>query len=148
MIGQLESFFPLLMFAGLLVFLMLGYPVAFSLGGTAIAFALVGAYLDLFWISDFSFVPSKIFGVISNFTLVAVPLFIFMGMLLEKSGIAEELIETMEILFCRVRGGLLISVVLVGTLLAASTGIVGATVVTMGVLALPSLLSRGYDKSL
>ncbi len=142
----METALPFLMFVALIFVLLSGFPVAFGLGGVAILFGYVGHSLDLFYLSDFEFVPSKIFGIMSNVTLLAVPLFIFMGIMLERSGIAEELLTTMELVCRKIRGGLTISIVLVGALLAASTGIVGATVVTMGVLSLPTLLKRGYSK--
>jgi len=135
----------LFMFAAVFVVLLAGYPVAFSLAGTALAFALVGDWLGGF---DFAFLqalPNRLYGIMTNETLVAVPLFVFMGVMLERSRIAENLLETMSAMFGRLRGGLGISVTLVGMLLAASTGIVGATVVTMGLLSLPTMLKRGYD---
>ncbi|MCK9239871.1 TRAP transporter large permease subunit [Desulfocurvus sp.] len=119
--------------------LLLGFPVAFTLLGTSLAFGLAGFGLDFF-----NLLPLRIWGVMSNFTLTAVPLFIFMGMAMERSGIATRLIESMGLLFGRVRGGMAVAVVLVGALLGASTGIVGATVVTMGLLALPAMLRCGY----
>ena len=133
------------MFAAVFIVLLAGYPVAFSLAGTALAFAWAG---HLFGVFDFAFLlalPSRLFGIMTNQTLVAVPLFVFMGVMLERSRIAENLLETMTSLFGNLRGGLGISVTLVGMLLAASTGIVGATVVTMGLLSLPTMLKRGYD---
>ncbi len=135
----------LLMFAAIFLVLLAGYPVAFSLAGTALWFALIGSWLGHF---DFAFLqalPNRLFGIMTNETLMAVPLFVFMGVMLERSRIAENLLETMSALFGRLRGGLGISVTLVGMLLAASTGIVGATVVTMGLLSLPTMLKRGYD---
>ena len=134
---------PLWMFLALFVLLLAGFPVAFTLGGTALLFGLIHAGPDIL-----SVLPSRIWGVMENLVLIAVPLFIYMGMMLEKSGIAEELLETMALLFGKVRGGLAISVVAVGALLAASTGIVGATVVTMGLLSLPTMLKRGYSPEL
>ncbi len=128
--------------------LMAGFPVAFTLAGSGLAFAGVGLALGLF---DFSFLtafPSRIFGTMTNEVLIAVPLFVFMGVMLERSRVAEELLDTMGSLFTTMRGGIGISVVLVGALLAASTGIVGATVVTMGLLSLPTMLRRGYDQKL
>lgn len=125
--------------------LMAGYPVALSLAGTAIVFAVIGLSIGVF---DLSFVlpyPQRIFGAITNTTLIAVPMFIFMGVILEKAKIAEELLDEMARMFGTLRGGLGISVTLVGALLAASTGIVGATVVTMGLLSLPTMLRRNYD---
>ncbi len=125
--------------------LMAGYPVALSLGGTALLFAVIGLSFGVF---DLSFVrpfPQRIYGAVSNTTLIAVPMFILMGVILEKSKIAEELLDEMAKLFGSLRGGLGFSVTVVGALLAASTGIVGATVVTMGLLSLPTMLRRGYD---
>ncbi|HQV34203.1 MAG TPA: TRAP transporter large permease subunit, partial [Calditrichia bacterium] len=129
----------------LLVFILLltGYPVAFTLGGASV---LIGA--AVFGTDFFNLLPLRVWGIMENYLLIAVPLFVFMGMMLEKSGIASELLETMGLLFGRLRGGLAISVVVVGALLAASTGIVGATVVTMGLLSLPTMLRRGYDPRL
>mgnify|MGYP000388012354 FL=1 len=135
----------LLMFATVFMVLLAGYPVAFSLAGTALGFAVAGQWLGIF---DFAFLqalPNRLFGIMTNQTLVAVPLFVFMGVMLERSRVAENLLETMAALFGHLRGGLGISVTLVGMLLAASTGIVGATVVTMGLLSLPTMLRRGYD---
>ncbi|MBT9312187.1 TRAP transporter large permease [Leptothoe kymatousa] len=135
-----------LMFAGALVLLSLGYPVAFSLGGVAILFGMVGIALDVFDPIFMTAMPQRIFGIMNNFTLLAIPYFIFMGAMLEKSGIAENLLETMGSLFGRLRGGLAIAVVVVGALLAATTGVVAATVVTMGLISLPTMLRYGYNK--
>lgn len=146
---SLEEIFPLLMFPALLLGILSGFPVAFVLSGIGLIFGLIGHFwLDIFFLSDFGFISSKIFGVIENVTLIAVPLFIYMGITLERSQIAEELLETVEQLLHRTKGGLLYGIVLVGALLAASTGIVGATVVTMGALSLPVLLKRRYDSAL
>ena len=145
---DVETLLPLSMFVVLFAMILTGFPVAFVLAGTAFIFGFLGYALDIFLISDLGFVPAKIFGIISNFTLVAVPLFIFMGITLEKSGIAEELLQTMEQLCQKLRGGLTIALICVGALLAASTGIVGATVVTMGILSLPTMMARGYNKEL
>jgi len=131
------------MFVSLIVLLMLGYPVAFTLG--AIAFLFGGIFLGF---DFFKLLPLNIWGVMTNFTLIAVPLFIFMGVILDKSGLAEDLLETMGLLFGRLRGGLALSVVFVGALLAATTGVVGATVVTMGIIALPTMLKHGYSPQL
>ncbi|MAK45047.1 MULTISPECIES: TRAP transporter large permease [Spongiibacter] len=139
---------PLLMFITICLVLMLGYPVAFSLAGVAMIFAGLGISLGHFDPSFLAALPNRIFGTINNITLLAVPLFVLMGVLLEKSQLAEELLSNMAALFGRRRGGLGISVIVVGMLLAASTGIVGATVVTMGLLSLPSMLKRGYDPAL
>ncbi|MDA0999349.1 MAG: TRAP transporter large permease subunit [bacterium] len=144
----LIQYFPLLMFAVLLPMLMLGYPVAFTLGAVGLLFGLMGIGFGLMTWSDFNFLPLRIWGVASNFILLAVPLFVFMGVMLEKSGLAEELLDTMGLVFGKMRGGLAISVVVVGALLAASTGIVGATVVTMGIISLPTMLRRGYQAEL
>ena len=128
------------MFATLMVMLLLGYPVAFTLGAVALLFGSIFLGLDFF-----NLLPLQIWGTMNNFTLLAVPLFIFMGVTLDKSGLAEDLLETMGLLFGKIRGGLAVSVVIVGALLAATTGIVGATVVTMGIIALPTMLKRKYS---
>ena len=135
-----------LMFGGALVLLSLGYPVAFSLGGVAILFGLLGIAFGVFDPIFLTAMPQRIFGIMNNFTLLAIPYFIFMGAMLEKSGIAENLLETMGSLFGRLRGGLAIAVVVVGALLAATTGVVAATVVTMGLISLPTMLRYGYNK--
>lgn len=140
--------YPLLMFGVAVFILLMGYPVAFSLSGTAILFALFGVQMDVFDLSFFGAYPERIFGIMRNQTLIAIPLFIFMGVMLERSKISEELLETMGMLFGKIRGGLGISVCIVGALLAASTGIVGATVVTMGLISLPSMLRFNYSNSL
>ena len=128
--------------------MMIGFPVAFTLAGVSVLFALLGAALGVFDLIFFNAIPGRIFGVMGNENLVAVPLFVFMGVMLERSRIAEELLTTMAQCFGSLRGGLAISVTLVGTLLAASTGIVGATVVTMGLLSLPTMMRAGYDPKL
>ena len=131
------------MFLALTILLMIGFPVTFTLLGTSLVFGLIGFGWDFF-----NLLPLRIWGRIQNVTLIAVPLFVFMGVMFERSGLAEDLLDTMAILFGRLRGGLAISVVVVGALLGASTGIVGATVVTMGLLAVPTMLKRGYQKEL
>jgi tripartite ATP-independent transporter DctM subunit len=138
----------LYMFACVCLALMLGYPVAYTLAGTALLFAAGGILAGSFDPSFLTALPGRLFGTISNITLIAVPLFIMMGVVLEKSRVAEELLDNMARVFAGLRGGLSISVVVVGALLAASTGIVGATVVTMGLLSLPSMLRRGYNPAL
>ena len=138
-----QQYLPAWMFVVMTLLLLIGFPVAFTLLGTALFFGLVG-----FGWGFFQLLPLRIWGIMSNFTLVAVPLFIFMGVMLERSGIAGELLETMGGLFGRLRGGLAVSVVVVGALLGASTGIVGATVVTMGLLALPTMLKHHYSPEL
>jgi tripartite ATP-independent transporter DctM subunit len=135
----------LLLFITVIVMLLAGFPVAFSLGGTAMLFALFGVVAGGFESAFLSGMPSRLFGIMTNETFIAVPLFVFMGITLERANIAEELLETLSSLFGSLRGGLGISVTLVGMLLAASTGIVGATVVTMGLLSLPTMLKRGYQ---
>jgi len=142
------SYAALLLFFGVIVVLMAGFPVAFSLAGTALIFAFGGIVLGVFDPNYLFTLPSRLFGVMTNDTLMAVPLFVFMGIMLERSQIAETLLDTLSVLFGTMRGGLGIAVTLVGMLLAASTGIVGATVVTMGLLSLPTMLKRGYDPRL
>ena len=135
----------LVLFGTVIAALLAGFPVAFTLGGTALAFAAIGAATGTFNEALLSSLPNRVFGIMSNETLVAVPLFVFMGVTLERARIAEELLDTLSRLFGSLRGGLGISVTVVGMLLAASTGIVGATVVTMGLLSLPTMLRRGYS---
>ena len=142
------EYLPLVMFAVTCGVLLLGFPVAFTLAGVALCFAFVGAAFDLLSLKYLGAIPSRILGVMTNEVLVAVPLFVFMGVMLERSRIAEQLLQTMGLLFGRMRGGLGVSVIAVGTVLAASTGIVGATVVTMGLLSLPAMLKAGYDPKL
>ena len=144
----MHELMPLLLFLAVGGALLLGYPVALSLGGTALIFAFAGQALGLFDPVFLEALPNRLYGVMINETLIAVPLFVFMGVMLERSRVAESLLETMAMLFGSLRGGLGISVTLVGMLLAASTGIVGATVVTMGLLSLPTMLKRGYSPSL
>ncbi|SBT17361.1 Sialic acid TRAP transporter permease protein SiaT [Marinomonas gallaica] len=144
----MAEFLPLWLFAGVCVFLLFGYPVAFSLGGTALLFAAGGAMFGTFDAVFLEALPNRLFGIVRNETLIAVPLFVLMGVLLEKSKLAERLLDSMAMLFGTMRGGLGISVILVGMLMAASTGIVGATVVTMGMISLPTMLRRGYDPAL
>jgi tripartite ATP-independent transporter DctM subunit len=140
---------PFLLFICICLVLLAGYPVAFSLAGTSLAFAGIGILSGTFDGSFLTAVPNRIYaGVITNTTLLAVPMFVFMGIMLEKSRIAEDLLGGMSLLFGRMRGGLGLSVIIVGMLLAASTGIVGATVVTMSVLSLPTMLKAGYKPSL
>ncbi|MGK7931775.1 MAG: TRAP transporter large permease subunit [Microcystaceae cyanobacterium] len=138
-----------MMFVGALIFLAFGYPVAFSLGGVAMLFAMIGAMVGAFKPALLGLLPSRIFeSIMTNYTLVAIPFFIFLGSMLEKTGIAERLLETMGILFGRLRGGLALAVVVVGALLAATTGVVAATVVAMGLISLPIMLRYGYNKGL
>lgn len=139
---------PLFMFLVVCIALMLGYPVAFTLAGTALAFALLGTLTGHFDMAFLSALPNRLYGTMTNTTLIAVPLFVLMGVMLEKSRIAENLLNSMARVFGGLRGGLCLSIVLVGMLLAASTGIVGATVVTMGLISLPTMLKRGYNPAL
>ncbi len=137
------AWIAIILFVSIFVLILYGYPVAFTLGGLAVLYAL--CFLDPV---SFNALPSRVMGVMSNYVLIAVPLFIFMGIMLEKSGLAENLLETMAMMFGRFPGGLAISVVIVGAMLAASTGIVGATVITMGLISLPTMLKRGYTPEL
>jgi len=144
----MSAYLDLLMFAVACLVLLMGFPVAFTLAGVALAFGLIGQSLDMFDMGFFYALPQRIFGTMTNEVLIAVPLFVFMGTMLERARVAEDLLENMSRLFAGVRGGLGISVSIVGALLAASTGIVGATVVTMSLLSLPTMLRRGYAPSL
>jgi len=137
------EYIPLILFALVFILILFGYPVALVLGGISVVSGLL-----FFDINFFYLVSLRIFGIMNNFVLLAVPLFIFMGMTLERSGIAEKLLETMAILFGKIKGGLAYSVIIVGGMLAASTGIVGATVVTMGLISLPVMIKRGYNTKL
>jgi tripartite ATP-independent transporter DctM subunit len=140
---MIEEYLPFILFGSIFILILAGYPVAFTLGGISIIFGFFVFDIDFFYL-----LPLRIFGTMTNYVLLAVPLFIYMGIMLEKSGLAESLLETMAMLFGRFRGGLAISVVIVGALLAASTGIVGATVITMGLISLPTMLKRGYSPEL
>jgi len=145
LIGEILA---VLLFGAIIFVLLLGYPVAFTLPGTALIVALIGWALGAFDLTYLNALPLRYWGIVTNDVLIAVPLFIFMGVVLERSRIAETLLNTMGQLFGPVRGGLGISTIIVATLLAASTGIVGATVVTMGLISLPAMLRAGYDKQL
>lgn len=133
------EYLPLILFGTIFLLILLGYPVAFTLGGLSVVVGLLVFDADFFYLLSL-----RVYGTMQNFVLLAVPLFIFMGIMLEKSGIAERLLHTMSMLFGNIRGGLAIAVVVVGAMLAASTGIVGATVVTMGLISLPTMLKNGY----
>ncbi|RME40874.1 MAG: TRAP transporter large permease subunit, partial [Deltaproteobacteria bacterium] len=139
----MPEWISLVLFGVVFALLLFGFPVAFTLGGVSLIFGYF-----TFGLNFFQLLPLRIWGTMTNYVLIAVPLFVYMGLMLEKSGLAEELLETMALLFGRLRGGLAISVVVVGAVLAASTGIVGATVVTMGLLSLPTMLKRGYTPEL
>ena len=145
---DLRASLDVLMFVAACAVLLTGFPVAFTLAGVALAFGLIGMGLGVFDFGFMAALPQRIYGNMTNDVLIAVPLFVFMGTMLERSRVAEDLLENMGRLFGRLRGGLGFSVSIVGALLAASTGIVGATVVTMSLLALPTMLRRGYDPSL
>jgi tripartite ATP-independent transporter DctM subunit len=134
---------PIILFLSIFLLILFGFPVAFTLGGVSVLFGLVTFGPDFFYLLSL-----RVFGTMTNYVLIAVPLFIYMGIMLEKSGLAESLLETMALLFGRFKGGLAISVVIVGAMLAASTGIVGATVITMGLISLPTMLKRGYSAEL
>ncbi len=137
-----------IMFLGVLVLIFTGYPVAFALAGTALLFSVLGAVVGDFDLILFRALPDRTFGVMSNYTLLAIPFFIFMGTVLEKSRLAEDLLETIGILFGRFRGGLALGVIGVGALLAAATGVVGASVTAMGLISLPVMLRNGYKDDL
>ena len=151
----------LIMFIAALFMLIIGFPVAFTFGAVALVFGAIAAYFELAqdgavmfadWFDEFfsmfSMMPFRIYAIMGNKILIAIPLFIFMGIVLEKSGIAQRLLESMGTLFGKVRGGLAVSTVIIGTMLAASTGVVGASVVAMGVIALPVMLKHGYNKGI
>jgi len=142
---NIAEILDILLFLTVIAALLSGYQVAFALAGSALLFAVIGQFFGVFDMGFLALFPSRIYGTMTNETLIAVPLFVFMGVMLERSKVAEDLLETMGALFGSLRGGLGISVVIVGALLAASTGIVGATVVTMGLLSLPTMLKRGYS---
>src|ERR1700712_2246496 len=137
-----------IMFASLILFLVVGYPVAFALGANGLFFALVGIALGLLEPALFRALPERIFGIMFNETLLAIPFFTFMGLILERSGMAEELLDTIGQLFGSVRGGLAYAVIFVGALLAATTGVVAASVISMGLISLPIMLRYGYDRRL
>jgi len=144
----MDHYLALWMFAAVFIILLSGYPVAFALSGTALAFATVGIQFDTFDVAFLNALPNRLFGIMNNQTLMAVPLFVFMGVMLERAKIAEDLLEAIAELFGSLRGGLGIAVMLVGMLMAASTGIVGATVVTMGLISLPTMLRNNYNPSI
>src|SRR5947207_728758 len=135
-----------IMFASLVVVLLLGYPAAFSLGAVGLIFALVGIELGLFAPDFLQALPERVYGVMSNDTLLAIPFFTFMGLVLERSGMAEDLLDTIGQLFGTVRGGLAYAVIFVGALLAATTGVVAASVISMGLISLPIMMRYGYDR--
>ena len=140
------EFIPLILFIVMCASLLLGFPVAFTLGGVSLIFAGLGSIFGIFDLYLLETIPNRLFGIMTNSTLVAVPLFVFMGVILEKSKIAEKLLESMSEIFGNLKSGLGISVIIVGALLAASTGIVGATVIAMGLISLPAMLKKGYSE--
>ena len=141
----MDLFFLIVLLIVITAGLLSGFPVAFVLAGASLLLAIIGALVGHFDMTFVAALPSRIFGIMNNDLLIAVPLFIFMGVMLERAKIAEELLHTMGRLFGSLKSGLGISVMLVGTVLAASTGIVGATVVTMGLISLPTMLKAGYS---
>src|SRR5437016_849115 len=143
----IENMAPL-MFASLVLVLLLGYPVAFALAFNGLAWGVVGIELGLFNTNFFQALPDRVFGVMSNETLLAIPFFTFMGLILERSGMAEDLLDTVGQLFGPIRGGLAFAVIVVGALLAATTGVVAASVIAMGLISLPIMLRYGYDRRL
>ena len=142
------EFIPLVLFVVMCASLLLGFPVAFTLGGVSLIFAGLGSIFGIFDLYLLETIPNRLFGIMTNSTLVAVPLFVFMGVILEKSKIAEKLLESMSAIFGNLKSGLGISVIIVGALLAASTGIVGATVIAMGLISLPAMLKKGYSEEI
>ena len=140
------EYIPLVLFVVMCASLLLGFPVAFTLGGVSLIFAGLGSMFGIFDLYLLETIPNRLFGIMTNSTLVAVPLFVFMGVILEKSKIAEKLLESMSEIFGNLKSGLGISVIIVGALLAASTGIVGATVIAMGLISLPAMLKKGYSE--
>ena len=137
-----------LMFGALVLFLLCGYPVAFALGANGLLFGLLGMELGLFHVELFQALPERVFGIMRNETLLAIPFFTFMGLILERSGMAEDLLDTIGQLFGPMRGGLAFAVIFVGALLAATTGVVAASVISMGLISLPIMLRYGYDPRL
>ncbi len=137
-----------LMFAGLVVFLLLGYPVAFALAANGMLFAFIGIELGMLNLSLLQALPDRVFSIMSNQTLLAIPFFTFMGIVLEKSGMAEDLLDTIGKLFGPIRGGVAYAVIFVGALLAATTGVVAASVIAMGLISLPVMLRYGYNKQI
>src|SRR5689334_16975930 len=148
MVALLIHYMAPIMFASLVVFLLLGYPVAFSLAANGLIFGLIGIELGLFRPDFLQALPERVYGVMNNDTLLAIPFFTFMGLILERSGMAEDLLDTIGQLFGTVRGGLAYAVVFVGALLAATTGVVAASVISMGLISLPIMLRYGYDRRL
>src|SRR5881398_2470549 len=145
MTAMLIHYMAPIMFASLVIFLLLGYPVAFSLAANGLIFALIGIELGLFRPDFLQALPERIYGIMNNDVLLAIPFFTFMGLILERSGMAEDLLDTIGQLFGPLRGGLAYAVIFVGALLAATTGVVAASVISMGLISLPIMLRYGYD---
>src|SRR6186713_727705 len=146
MTGLLIHYMAPIMFMALVVFLLLGYPVAFSLGAVGLIFGLIGIEVGLFRPDFLQALPERIYGIMNNNVLLAIPFFTFMGLILERSGMAEDLLDTIGQLFGTIRGGLAYAVIFVGALLAATTGVVAASVISMGLISLPIMLRYGYDR--
>src|SRR4051794_23824925 len=146
MAGLLIHYMAPIMFMALVVFLLLGYPVAFSLGAVGLIFGLIGIEVGLFRPDFLQALPERIYGIMNNDVLLAIPFFTFMGLILERSGMAEDLLDTIGQLFGTIRGGLAYAVIFVGALLAATTGVVAASVISMGLISLPIMLRYGYDR--
>src|SRR6187397_2314151 len=148
MVGLLIHYMAPIMFMALVVFLLLGYPVAFSLGAVGLIFGFIGIEVGLFRPDFLQALPERIYGIMANSTLLAIPFFTFMGLILERSGMAEDLLDTIGQLFGTMRGGLAYAVVFVGALLAATTGVVAASVLAMGLISLPVMMRYGYSNRL
>src|ERR1700694_2883471 len=146
MVGLLIHYMAPIMFMALVVFLLLGYPVAFSLGAVGLIFGFIGIEVGLFRPDFLQALPERIYGIMNNDVLLAIPFFTFMGLILERSGMAEDLLDTIGQLFGTIRGGLAYAVIFVGALLAATTGVVAASVISMGLISLPIMLRYGYDR--
>src|ERR1044072_1141411 len=146
MVGLLIHYMAPIMFMALVVFLLLGYPVAFSLGAVGLIFGFIGIQVGLFRSDFLQALPERIYGIMNNDVLLAIPFFTFMGLILERSGMAEDLLDTIGQLFGTIRGGLAYAVIFVGALLAATTGVVAASVISMGLISLPIMLRYGYDR--
>src|SRR5204862_859961 len=148
MVDLLIHYMAPIMFASLVIFLLLGYPVAFSLAANGLIFALLGIEIGLFRPDFLQALPERIYGIMNNDVLLAIPFFTFMGLILERSEMAEDLLDTIGQLFGTIRGGLAYAVIFVGALLAATTGVVAASVISMGLISLPIMLRYGYDRRL
>src|SRR6516162_8776295 len=146
MTAMLIHYMAPIMFASLVIFLLLGYPVAFSLAANGLIFGLIGIELGLFRPDFLQALPERVYGIMNNDVLLAIPFFTFMGLILERSGMAEDLLDTIGQLFGTIRGGLAYAVIFVGALLAATTGVVAASVISMGLISLPIMLRYGYDR--